>query len=308
MYWHGSCVGHVAHIVHNDSAQGGSLACTCKSAWGAKGTSLHLILMTHWVLTGCGIVIAQLQKLWRKGWPNWGSEGGGFTRGGGTHQRGSGAGLLDCKTKPSLASYNVHIGSIYYSVSKVSYTSINKDKLGTVAWWEIRDPSKVRILGSDKDRHHHPRWWDMVWVGLGVCLGLGLGWCHVGVTVVILGEWLQCLLGYRCDTGIPFISLGRGIVPHVLSCLSVFIGTIQIVPSSGSGPCGHSWWGCHSELDWCYVWGLRVTVLLVLLRYCLGLSLGTSQCLCGDACLKHSGLVQGQGSTVCQCWVFKLVP
>ncbi len=28
-------------------------------------------------------------------------------------------------------------------------------------------------------------------------------WCHVGVTVVVLDGWSQCLLGYRYHAGIP---------------------------------------------------------------------------------------------------------
>ncbi len=63
-----------------------------------------------------------------------GLKGEGFTSRGGHTEGRSGGRLLDCKMKPSLASYSVHTGFIYYSKSKVSYTSINEDKHG-LSWY-----------------------------------------------------------------------------------------------------------------------------------------------------------------------------
>src|SRR6266702_1207008 len=89
--------------------------------------------------------------------------------------------------------------------------------------------------------------------GTGTVSGAGTGGCHVGVTVVAPGGWLQCLLGCSCDAGVLFISLGEGTVPCVLSCL----------PSFWNNPdCSFFWvWvlqsfsgrECHSESNWCYV-------------------------------------------------------
>ena len=97
-------------------------------------------------------------------------------------------------------------------------------------WAQIRSGTIIHDGGSWSG------WdWDCVW-----------GWDCGGAMWVLM--WWSWVGGYSVfwDTGVVSVSLPVLGQRHSASCpilSSILLGTIQIVPSSVSGPCGHSFMG-----------------------------------------------------------------